>query len=167
MKEIFKDIKGYDGLYQVSDMGNVYSLISERMMKKSVNQQGYYRVGLYSVDCEMVKYSVHRLVACNFISMVPGKNLVCHKDGNKTNNIVSNLYWGDSQDNWNDTVSQGMSLKGIRHPKNKLSEKQVLEIYNSDMSFRELSILYNVHLSTIGCIKNHRNWSWLTIGGAA
>jgi hypothetical protein len=165
MREIFKDINEYDGLYQVSNFGNVYSFKRNKLLKLTYNHEGYLRVGLFYSNGNQKKKLVHRLVAEAFLDKPDEKDLVCHKDGDRTNNRLENLYWGDYQDNWNDTVNQGMSLKGTKHPKNKLTEKQVLEIYSSNKSIRKLAKEYNIHQSTVSCIKTNRNWSWLTQGG--
>lgn len=109
MKEIWKDIKGYEGLYQVSNLGRVksfrestkYGMQKEYILKPSLINSGYYVVTLYSPDKAKRKFQIHRLVAETFISN--DKNLPCvnHKDENKTNNCVDNLEWCTYQYNNN------------------------------------------------------------------
>lgn len=100
MKEIWKDIKNYEGLYQVSNMGRVKSL--KRMMNKrkceeiiktpSLGGRGYKRVSLCNNG--IIKYySIHRLVAEAFIPNEENKPTVDHIDRNISNNCVSNLRW--------------------------------------------------------------------------
>lgn len=164
MKEIFKDIIDYEGLYQVSNMGNVYSIKNDMLLKKTIDTYGYYRVGLFN-NKKQKKHLIHRLVATTFLNIIPLKNLVCHKDGSRINNNVNNLYYGDYQDNWDDTVEQGKSLKGTKHPKNVLNEIQVLEIYNSrNIMLKDLANMYGVSIGAIASIKQGINWSWLTQG---
>ena len=91
MKEIFKDIKNYEGLYQVSNLGRVYSYYKNKILFPS-NNKGYLQINL-TKDKITKKFFIHRLVAETFIENV--KNLPCvnHKDECKTNNCVDNLEW--------------------------------------------------------------------------
>ena len=115
MKEIWKDIKGYEGLYQVSNFGEIKSLgrkysyysISNnlvngrrfpRKLKQGVRKDGYLFVAL--VKNKNKKYmSTHRIVALNFLTPIKGKNQVNHKDGDKKNNQVKNLEWCTGKEN--------------------------------------------------------------------
>lgn len=98
MKEIWKDIEGYEGLYQVSNLGRVKSLKSKRFLKLSVNEKGYLRCHLSK--CGGSKHwRVHRLVAQAFISNQDNKPEINHIDGDKSNNCVTNLEWVTSSEN--------------------------------------------------------------------
>lgn len=103
--EIWKDIKGYEGLYQVSNLGRVKSCerykkgnncitkVNERIKKPSV-KNGYYFIVLYK-DNKGENCYIHRLVASAFIDNPDNLPLVNHKDEIKTNNMVDNLEWCD------------------------------------------------------------------------
>ena len=105
MNEIWKDIDGYEGLYQVSNLGNVKSLNynrtgKERILKPGTNGSGY----LHVILCKNGKirlFKVHRLVAKAFLENPDHKSDVNHKDENKTNNCVENLEWMTRQENIN------------------------------------------------------------------
>ena len=103
MKEIWKDIKGYEGYYQISNKGKVKSLprlrnaknkfISrERILKNQDNSKGYLRVEL-KANNKKQKFFVHRLVAEHFLDKPKGCNIVNHLDCNPHNNNVENLEW--------------------------------------------------------------------------
>lgn len=91
MEEIWKDIKGFEGLYQVSNLGRVKSLKKDIIMKPSKHREGY----LYYILRKQGRktFKAHRLVAITFIPNPESKPEVNHKDGNKKNNSADNLEW--------------------------------------------------------------------------
>ena len=92
MIEIFKDIKGYEGKYQISNLGNVYSCNKRDLLIPDTNKDGYFRYHLYK-DGKCKKCLAHRLVAEAFIPNPDNLECVNHIDENKTNNCVDNLEW--------------------------------------------------------------------------
>ena len=134
MEEVWKDVVGYDGLYQVSNLGNVRSLDrvekwngSERprkgrMMTTRPDKNGYLVVGLRNGMCQKTK-KVHRLVAEAFIPNKNSDREVNHKDENKQNNNVENLEWCNSQYN----VRYGTGIER----RSKQKRKKVIQ-YNLD-----------------------------------
>ena len=99
MKEIWKDIKGYEGLYKVSNLGNVKSLKINANIKPSKGRK-YIGVNLYKNGVTKTK-SIHRLVAEHFIDNPNNKPCVNHIDCNRTNNKASNLEWCTYKENNN------------------------------------------------------------------
>lgn len=95
MKEIWKDVKGYEGLYKISNLGNVYSVKRARNLKLLNSHHGYKRIRLYIGSKAWKTYAVHRLVAEAFISNPHNLPEVNHKDENPSNNVASNLEWCD------------------------------------------------------------------------
>ena len=99
-QEIFKDVIGYEGMYQVSNLGNVKSLeryneklkcyIKEKDKNKSIDTSGYYAVSLWKNNIGK-SARVHRIVAESFIGEIPQDMQVNHIDGVKTNNNLTNL----------------------------------------------------------------------------
>ncbi|PLR84299.1 hypothetical protein CVD25_21465 [Bacillus canaveralius] len=94
--EIWKDIEGYNGKYQVSNHGRVkstdYYYTGKEKVLKITPYNGYRKVGLAKDKNDtMTLFNVHRLVATAFIPKVEGKPLINHIDGNRANNHVSNL----------------------------------------------------------------------------
>lgn len=103
MEEIWKNIEGFEGLYQISNYGNVKSLKygKERILKPRKDKDGYLRVGLY-INGKGKDYTIHRLVALYFIlNNDLFKTQINHKDENKENNNVNNLEWCDAVYNTN------------------------------------------------------------------
>lgn len=106
--EIWKDIPGYEGIYQVSNLGRIKSIDryiyfinngtptkkfhKGRILKQDIDEDGYYRINLRYNNKDK-RYGVHRLVASAFISNDKNLPTVNHKDGNKQNNSVENLEW--------------------------------------------------------------------------
>ena len=98
--EIWKDILGYEGLYQVSSYGRIKSLSRKRnngldktiILKENINNKGYKRINLHK-NKKMKSYLVHRLVAQAFIPNPNNYPIINHKDENPSNNHVSNLEW--------------------------------------------------------------------------
>ena len=105
MKEMWKDIPGYEGLYQVSNLGEVRGLKHKgsnkvKTLKQATNKRGYKRVNL-SKNGKKKNYLVHRLVAMTFIPNPDNLPQVNHKDENPSNNNVNNLEWCTSKYNIN------------------------------------------------------------------
>lgn len=101
MQEIWRDIPNYEGLYQVSNLGNVKSLyrlannnhiIHEKILKPQRNYNGYLIVNLYKNN-KMKPKLIHRLVGKTFIDNPNNFNYINHIDKNKSNNNVNNLEW--------------------------------------------------------------------------
>lgn len=101
-KEYWKYIKGYEGLYQVSNFGRVKSnkFGKERILKPFTNSTGYLLVSLCK-DGKVKAFTVHRLVAEAFIDNPDNLPQVNHRDENKLNNNVDNLEWCTNEYNIN------------------------------------------------------------------
>lgn len=105
MQEIWKDIKGYEGKYQVSNLGRVKSLNAyghnlEKIMNCPKHHSGYL-ITIFKVNNKNKTFNVHRLVAETFIPNPDKLPQVNHKDENKLNNCVDNLEWCTRQYNCN------------------------------------------------------------------
>ena len=111
MKEIWKDVVGYEGLYKVSNLGNVFSIPRQGthskekyFLKKNKDRKGYLHVTLFK-KCKSFNTGVHRLVAEAFIPNPKNKPQVNHIDGNKENNCVNNLEWVTNEENMQHSLS--------------------------------------------------------------
>jgi hypothetical protein len=123
--EIWKDINGYEGYYQISNQGNVRSIdrfdgVHDRkgtIIKPSLKQNGYLQVGL-RMHSKRKWIGVHRLVAIHFIENPNNKPQVNHIDGNKQNNTINNLEWVTAKENQNHATKLGLRKnipKGENH----------------------------------------------------
>lgn len=100
MKEIWKDVQGYESKYQVSNLGNVRRFYKGQwlLMKPYCGTSRYFHISFYTNGTPKT-FDIHRLVAESFLEKVSGKNEVNHKDGNRKNNSVENLEWVSREEN--------------------------------------------------------------------
>lgn len=172
--EIWKDIIGYKGLYQVSNLGRVKSCIyyvkyknttrrnNPGLLKPTINNGGYYTVNLKNKEKDKT-IPIHRIVALAFIPNLKNKEQVNHINCIKTDNRVENLEWCTRQENIDHAVRNNLIGKGESSSNSKLTNKDVLEIRNKYQrrgyfdSIR-LASDYNVKPNTINGIINRRVW---------
>ena len=104
MEEIWRDIEGFEGLYQVSNFGRIKRVTTGKILKGDKNNDGYLRVKLYKNNTKSNK-SIHRLVAEAFIPNPENKPQVNHINEDKTNNSLDNsldnLEWMTAKENIN------------------------------------------------------------------
>lgn len=161
--EKWKQIKGYEGLYKVSNTGKIKDR-KGNLMKERDNGNGYSYACLWKNGKD--KYiGVHRLVAIAFIKNPLNKKCVNHIDANKKNNNVFNLEWCTVQENCKHTIKVGHSTKGIKNPMAKLTEREVAEIRKKYFYFppnkgnsKQLSKEYRVSQGTIVNIGKNYRW---------
>ena len=141
MKEVYKDIVGYEGHYQVSNLGNVKSLrrnskyrnsyrtIKEKILKYNIGTSGYYSVCLYK-DNKYERIAIHQLVAIAFLNHKPNgfKLVVDHLNNIKTDNRLSNLQIVTNREN-SSKDKEGYSSKYIGVDWNKNHKRWRARIY--------------------------------------
>lgn len=148
MTEIYKDIKGYEGLYQVSNLGNVKSLNynktgKEKTLIPHITGSGYLSISLG----RKYRQYIHRLVAEAFIPNPNNLETVNHKDENKQNNSVQNLEWMTNKENVQ--YSKATKIKCL-----DLKTKEITyysSIRDTAKSFHTIhrAILYSLHKAKI------------------
>jgi len=171
--EIWKDIKGYEGFYQVSNFGRVKSLNriiihgnntinrNGKVLKPYTSNKGYLVVDLYNGKRFAVK--VHRLVGLTFIPNPLNLPQINHKDCNNQNNYVDNLEWCDNSQNQLHAYANGLhEIKyGENSPRGKLTNIQAEEIraLKGKISLRKIGEIYGISHKSVLNIFNNKTYN--------
>jgi hypothetical protein len=173
--EEWRDIKGYEGHYQVSNIGRIKSIArivesrkgvflnkKERILIPFKNQDGYLKYKLSKNGVEK-SFASHRLVAAEFIDNPFYKPQVNHINGIKDDNWVGNLEWVTSSENVVHSLKNNLKIpqKGSEHGMSKLTEIQVLEIrrIGRTKTLKEIAKIYNVDSTLISLILLNKIWN--------
>lgn len=137
-----------------------------RLVAINPNKKGYPTVALVCTDGERRRFSVHRLVAWKYVSLVEGKTQVNHIDGVKTNNDASNLEWADNSDNVQHAFDSGLmvGLKGEQQKSSKLTERDVHFIryaHKQGALIKHLAPVFDVSTACVGYVVRRQTWAHL------
>lgn len=169
MEEIWKDVPGYEGLYQVSNYGRILSLArvdphghkrKSRIIthKKPSAHLGYPFVILSKYDVKK-HFGIHRIVLIAFVGPPPAGTESCHNDGNKDNCTLDNLRWDTKANNTKDKLLHGTDRRGEKCPTVKLTERDVLMIRGDTRTGVAIGLDYGIHPRYVSLIRHHRRWS--------
>lgn len=178
-EEVWKDIKGYEGVYQVSNMGRVKSLDrlveykngknvpkKGRFLKPDIGKSNYGRVTLRDGEKSNRSF-VHRLVALEFLGnpfegkVLKGKTEVNHMDGNTFNNKLTNLEWVTKEENMLHARENGFTAHGSINGRAILDDRDisvVRRLYDKGVTQQVLSEAYGVSRANISNIVNVKTW---------
>jgi hypothetical protein len=176
MSEIWKDIKGYEGRYEISNLGNVRSirLTKSVILKASDRGNGYLAVSLCMNNIKTTK-NIHSLIAQAFIPNISNKREINHINGIKTDNRIENLEWCTSSENSKHAYQIGLQRPYISE-NNKIATRERCQKVsdwlnvNTNAVFRGNSLelikafpeqkLHQGHLSKVRCgkRKHHKGW---------
>jgi hypothetical protein len=169
-QEEWRPAVGYDGRYEVSNLGRIRStrgLFGSRTLNGSTKGNRYWRVTL-TKDGRQRTPAIHTLVLTAFAGPRPPGMQGCHDDDNPANNRLTNLYWGTSSQNNRDKVRNGGHdpRRGESSNFAKLTASQVLEIrarYTAGgISQRALAREYGISRSAVGLILLRKTWAHIT-----
>ena len=174
MLEIWKSVVGYEGLYLVSNCGRVKSLARivthpkkgtrkspGKLLKPGLATGGRWTVGLCK-EGKAKNQLVAHLVAAAFLGPSNGLH-VLHDNDVTTDDRVENLRYGTHAENMQDKVKNGLSNRGAKHHKAKLTEDQAraIKLRSQTEDTRMLAKEFDVTSNTIQAIKHGYNWGWL------
>lgn len=165
--EEWRPISGYEGLYQVSNLGRVKSSHNskeQKILSPALSSRGYLFVVLHKNGCKKT-FRLNRLVAITFIANPENKPEVDHIDGHKLNNHVSNLQWATRSENQNYALALGLRKHGEKHDQSKRTSEQVLYIRENphNLAQRKLAEKFGVAKTTIADIQRGKKYK--DIGG--
>lgn len=172
-EEIWKDIPGYEGAYQVSNMGRVKSLprsspivyrdgtvvqrcLRERILTPNVNRHGYESLVL-RCDGSDKTYEVQRLVAAAFIGPRPDGYETRHLDGNRLNNRADNLAYGTRSENQLDIYD----YRGYHHRLTPADVRSIRSRLGSGENGRSVAKDFGICESMVSAIKRREVYRWL------
>jgi hypothetical protein len=162
-------VVGFEGLYEISEQGSVrtvrrfartargHRIVPARILSQELNH-GYRRVSL-SRHSRKNHYRVHVLVLEAFVGPRPDAHEGCHGDGNKANNVASNLRWGTGKENKADAFAHGVVPLGEQSPNAKLTNLQAAAIKTAPRGTKALALAYGVSTTTIKNIRAGRGWA--------
>lgn len=182
--EEWRDVRGYEGIYQVSNLGRVKALEktvywtmpngsqARRLFPETIkNQYGagnrrQYKYASFKVDGIETKHSVHRLVLEAFVGPCPDGHQTCHNDGDPENNRVENLRWDTAKNNHADRKVHGTHLNGAQISTSKLTEDDVRCIKTrlaAGESPKDIADDYPCTRANISKINTGKSWTHVTI----
>lgn len=160
--EEWRDVEGFEGLYEVSSLGRIKShwgMRDVKYLKPQQGRNGYHQVNLTSRNGEKRKAKIHRLVCAAFHGPRDSDWHAAHTDGDRLNNCASNLSWKTAAENNADQFRHGTKQIGEDSPNAKLTTEQVLTIRSSRRTKRSLAERYGVCQRTIVQIQNRERWA--------
>lgn len=177
--EVWKEVPGYEGAYEVSDRGWVRSLsrrdnlgrrIKGGLLKPWAAKSGHKNVSLGRGN----KHGVHCLVLTAFAGPCPAGAEACHyPDPNPANNQLCNLRWGTHAENCRDARRTGRAFvppvkQGAKHPNSKLTDasaRSMFQLRGAGWLLKDIATRFNVKKTTVSDILSGRSWKHLQLAG--
>lgn len=159
--EVWKDIKGYENKYQISNLGKVRNTNTKKLYITSIDTRGYYRINLYNNLGEYKTFRVHRLLGIAFIPNPNNYPCINHIDGNKANNDLSNLEWCTHQQNTIHAVQNKLRIAPSKekHGRALLNIDLVNQIRNNALTLNQAKALCNISKTQYYRVKRGIGWN--------
>lgn len=155
--EIWKDIVGYDGKYQISTFGRVKSFKNgELILKNYLGNHGYYGVTLWKNN-QSTKRLIHNILLETFSIKTKDKMVCNHKDGNKLNNFITNLEWTTYRGNLVHAYKNNLNNGRRKLDWDKVS--RIRSLYGEGQRKLHIAKMFNVAHSTIDRILSFKYWN--------
>lgn len=179
--ENWKTVPAFGNHYEASNIGNIRvkdrivtkfnhlakgtidQFYKGKILKKIDNGRGYHVVSI-GVNKKCYSVQVGRMILMAFKGLPKVGEFCCHNNSNPSDNRIENLRWGDQKDNMKDRMARGKYLSCEDHFMSKLTNKQVLEIYNSNEVGTRLAETYKTSTHTISKIRKGKLWKNITGG---
>ena len=173
MEEIWKDIKGYEGLYKVSNLGRIkslerkvwnrfqYVIKKERILEPRYNGKGYVTYALFKTG-KRKEFKGHWLVLSNFVENIENKPQINHINGKKDDNRVSNLEWCTNSENQKHAIANGLRI--LKYGRDNPCSIKVLQYDLQGNFIKEWDSIADAHRALrashiTDCCKGKRNYS--------
>ena len=165
MKETWKPVRKYKGLYEVSDLGNVRSVKTGVRLIPQNNGTGYYQVSLSKNGLSRKKY-VHRLVGKAFILNKHKRPCINHINGDKADNCLANLEWVTYKMNTKHAMESGLLVRpvGEKNGRAKLTNRQVsiMKMIRKTMpetTYEKIANFFNINTTTAWKAITGQSWA--------
>jgi NUMOD4 motif-containing protein/HNH endonuclease len=168
--EEWRAVVGYEGFYEVSDLGRVRSIdrvvacghqvlnLKGKVLRVAIAKNGYPVVTLFKLGKGRTSL-VHTLILEAFVGSKPTEmHEGCHGDGDRANSVLSNLRWGTPKENRNDSRRHGTLSKGEDRPNAKINEQIVQQIRTDTRSLTDIAKHHGIGLTTAWKVKNRVTW---------
>jgi hypothetical protein len=162
---MWKDIPGWEGLYQANKAGVVRSLGRQCKMQfrkgrelTQVKKSKRYLAVTLTKGALRKQLLVHDIVLATFVGPKPAGHQARHLDGNMFNNDLANLCYGTIQENNNDKKVHGTMAKGERHGMAKMTAEKILFIRSSDKSDKELAHMFGLTPGYVYAVRRRVSW---------
>lgn len=179
MEEIWKDIPGYEGYYQASTLGRIRSVDREISYLSGKNKvprtdfwpsqiktlryrkDGYLQVNL-SKNSKKGYFPVHKIISKVFLGNQPKGMDVCHNNGDRSDNRLSNLRYDTRKNNLSDTILHATRIQGEKHYNAKLTDEQVIKILKDFRNQRVIAEEYGIGQGHVSRLKKRLQRRYLS-----